>query len=140
MAKQNKNSGNNNISLINNGGKKGGTYTVGVNANEKISIFVNRDDEFVINAGYTVLYRGKSYADAEKEAKRYLYRNSSYSVVEFIQDGVKTYKIHRNEGVLTIAPVGTVGVFKRLRDAKILVILLEAKERKKSSAGISRTA
>ncbi len=94
-----------------------GDYTVGVNADGETKIFVNRDDEYILNERYCVISRAKSLKEAEVAEKK-KYKNTCFCVVVVNYNGVAKIKILKRVGVMNNAPIGTVAICKRRRDAK----------------------
>ena len=95
-----------------------GDYTVGVNADGETKIFVNRDDEYILNERYCVIFRAKNLKEAEAAEKKYKYKNTWLCVVVVNYNGVAKIKILKRVGVMNNAPIGTVAICKRRRDAK----------------------
>ena len=98
-----------------------GNVTVGVNSDGETRIFLNMDDEYVLNERYVVIFRTNSIEEAEKAEKHYRNKNTCFCVIEVSINGKRMYKLRKHVGVLTIAPIGTVGAFSRRRDAKKLL-------------------
>ncbi len=103
-----------------------GCYTVCVDADGKTTIFSNRDDEYILNERFSIVARCETFKEAVKKEKRYQYRNLYYLVVSTKIDGVTKLKLRKYEGVMYRAPIGTIGVFKRRRDAKKYMSLKNA--------------
>ena len=95
-----------------------GNYTVCVDAEGASVIFLNRDDEYILNERCSIIARCTTYKEAIKAQRRYQYRNINYIVISSKFNGVEKLKLRKFEGVIHNAPIGTVGVFKRRRDAK----------------------
>ncbi len=91
-----------------------GRYTVCVDAEGNSKIFLNRNDEYILNERFSIIARATTYKEAIKALRRFQYRNINYIVV----NGVEKLKLRKFEGVIHNAPIGTIGVFKRRRDAK----------------------
>ena len=94
-----------------------GDYTVGVNADGETKIFVNRDDEYILNERYCVISRAKSLKEAEVAEKK-KNKNTCFCVVVVNYDGVVKVKILKHVGVMNNAPIGTVAICRRRRVAK----------------------
>jgi hypothetical protein len=105
-----------------------GRYTVAMNlADEKIEIFVNRDDEYIMRLGFKIISKANSYEEAERKTKAFLHRNAQYCVISFTQKGKIIYTPYRVEGIITNAPMGTVAIFSKKRDAMHFIKLLTAR-------------
>lgn len=95
-----------------------GNYTVCVDAEGNSKIFLNRNDEYILNERFSIIARATTYKEAIKALRRFQYRNINYIVISSKFNGVEKLKLRKFEGVIHNAPIGTVGVFKRRRDAK----------------------
>lgn len=95
-----------------------GRYTVCVDAEGNSKIFLNRNDEYILNERFSIIARATTYKEAIKALRRFQYRNINYIVISSKVNGVEKLKLRKFEGVINNAPIGTIGVFKRRRDAK----------------------
>lgn len=116
-----------------------GSYTVCVNAEGKTKIFINRDDEYIISERYSVLYRTNTLKEAETAEKHYIYRNTVFCVIAVNYNGELKLKLRKYSGVIYIAPIGTVGIFKRRRNAKKFMNKLR-RENEEANECVEKTA
>lgn len=93
-----------------------GNFIVAVDVQDasNVQIFENRSEEYVVSRGYSIIRKCTVKEDAEKEMLKYKNKNRCY-IVRLTPDGVKLETI---VGILTTAPMGTLGVFRRTRLAR----------------------
>lgn len=97
-------------------GETTGIFIVAVDVEEaaNIRVFENCSEEYVVSHGYKIIKKCTTKKVAEKEKLKYMYINSCY-VVRITPEG---FKLEITEGILTNAPMGTLGVFRKKRLAR----------------------
>lgn len=114
-----------------------GTFIVAVSVNDEneIRIFENESEEYVMSKGYNKIKICTSKKEAERAVRSYTYRNCCYLVRE-TPDGLE---VIRHEGVITIAPIGTLAICKKKKQAKRLCRKLE-EQRAENKEILNKTA
>jgi hypothetical protein len=79
-----------------------------------IRIFENKTEEYVIHENYKKIAVCSTKVEAEKAKNKYLHQHTCY----LVRKSSSGYKIERYEGVITIAPIGTVAIFRKRKQAK----------------------
>lgn len=114
-----------------------GTFIVAASVEDEneIRIFENESEEYVMSKGYNKIKICTSKKEAEKAVRSYMYRNCCYLVRE-TPNGLE---VIRHEGVITTAPIGTLAVCKKKKQAKRLCRKLE-KQRAVYKENLNKTA
>lgn len=107
-------------------GRTTGNFIVAVNVRDAsdVQVFENCSEEYVVSGGYSIIRKCTVKEDAEKEMLKYKNKNRCY-IVRITPNG---FKLETIEGILTIAPMGTLGAFRKKRLAR--KFLYEQKNKK----------
>ena len=126
------------INQIRHTGKATGTFIVAVDNGdaENIQIFANKSEESVIMDRWNIIKKCFTREEAEKELLRYENRNTTF-IVRKIPTGIELIK---HKGVITTAPIGTIGIFRKKKQAKKFYYELKRKMKEETEKASQTTA
>ncbi|MCR5146496.1 MAG: hypothetical protein K6B70_04025 [Clostridia bacterium] len=93
-----------------------GTFIVAISVqgDNDIQIFENESEKYIFSKGYKKMKICKTKSEAEKTILKYRQDNYYY----IVRETPKGLKIVRCEGIVTIAPIGTLAVCRKRKQAK----------------------